>query len=174
MLNSYKLVFACSAAGLLGASARVVGAHAFYLLVTRGGELIITLRLRPAALLYDDFLDGGVFESIAGPQVAVHDGVDPRVLLQGALRYQLLLVVDDVGDRGNTCNDRVLSNLAMLGGAGIARELKHVLEVCIAALLRESATLLFQVWQCSCVAVLHRAAHIVPVVPAVVLDLRGR
>ena len=60
----------------------MVGAHALYLLVTRGGELIITLRLRPAALLYDDFLDGRVVESIAGPEVVVHDGVDPRVLLQ--------------------------------------------------------------------------------------------
>ena len=59
----------------------------------------------------------------------------------------------------------------MLSGAGIARELKHVLEVCIAALLRESAALLFQVWQSSSVAILHRAAHIIPVVPAVVLDL---
>ena len=66
-----------------------------------------------------------------------------------------MLVVDYVGDRGNTSNDRVLPNLAMLGGAGIARELKHVLEVCIAALLREGAALLFQVWQSSSVAVLH-------------------
>ena len=85
-----------------------------------------------------------------------------------------MLVVDCVGDRGNSSNDRVLSDLAVLGRTGIARELEHVLEVCIAALLRESAALLLEVGQRPSVAVLHRPSHIIPVVPAVVLDLRRR
>ena len=59
----------------------MVGAHALHSLVARGRELIITLRLRPTALLYDHFLDGRMVEAIAGPVVTVHDRVDPRVLL---------------------------------------------------------------------------------------------